>query len=238
LENGISKYKIIIPNTFTALSLVLGLISLQYTMEENFVSASWLIGFAMFCDFLDGKLARLLNAQSKFGELFDTLADFVSFGVVPGFLAYKVALFRLGIIGAVVSVFYIFAGGYRLVRFTLAENKSTNKQPFIGLPIPAAGGIIASFIIFNYFHWNSIKSIEALLALAFVSGILMVSKIEYLPLEKGKKLSRESKLFITLVLMSAVVALKFPYFIFVLWIIVYVIYGIVRHVIISCKNKN
>ncbi|MFC1898031.1 CDP-diacylglycerol--serine O-phosphatidyltransferase [Candidatus Cloacimonadota bacterium] len=238
MENGISKYKILIPNSFTALSLVLGLISLQHTMDKNFVLAAWFIAASMVCDFLDGKLARLLNAQSKFGALFDTLADFVAFGVVPGFLAYKVALHKLGIIGAVVSIFYIISGGYRLVRFTLEEKNSSKKQPFVGLPIPAAGGIISSFIILNYYYWNSIKSIDSLLALTFVSGLLMVSKIEYLPLDKGKKLSREAKLFIVLALLSAIAAFRYPYFIFILWIVIYVLYGLIRHIVLYYKNKN
>lgn len=238
MVNEFTKFKIIIPNTFTAFSLVLGLVSLQYTMDKNFVSAAWLIAASMVCDFLDGKLARLLNAQSKFGALFDTLADFVAFGVVPGFLAYKVALFKLGIIGAIVPIFYILAGGYRLVRFTLTETNSTQKQPFVGLPIPAAAGIVSSFVILNFYSWNSIKSIDSFLALTFITGLLMVSKIEYLPLEKGKKLSRESKLFIVLALLSAIVAIRYPDYIFILWIVVYVLYGLIRHIVLSCKIKR
>ncbi|MDO9577612.1 MAG: CDP-diacylglycerol--serine O-phosphatidyltransferase [Candidatus Cloacimonadales bacterium] len=238
MANGFTKFKIIIPNFFTALSLVFGLISLQYTMDKNFVNSAWFIAASMVCDFLDGKLARLLHAQSKFGALFDTLSDFVAFGVVPGFLAYKVALFELGITGAVVTFFYILAGGYRLVRFTLAETNSTKKQPFVGLPIPAAAGIISSYIILNFFSWNSIKSANSLLALTFISGLLMVSKIEYLPLEKGKKFSREAKLFIVLALLSAVVAIRYPYYVFILWIVVYVLYGLIRHIVLSYKNRN
>lgn len=203
-----------------------------------FVNAAWFIAASMICDFLDGKLARLLHAQSKFGALFDTLSDFVAFGVVPGFLAYKVALFELGIIGAVVTFFYIFSGGYRLVRFTLADTNSTKKQPFVGLPIPAAAGIISSFIILNFFSWNSIKSVDSLLALTFVSGLLMISKIEYLPLEKGRKLTREAKLFISLAFLSAIIAFRYPYYIFITWISIYVLYGIVRHFIIFYKHRR
>ena len=236
--NKLAKYKILVPNFFTALSLVLGLISLQFIFDGSFINASWLIGFAMICDFLDGKLARMLNAQSKFGALFDTLADFVSFGVVPGFLTYKIALINFNILGAVVSLFYVFSGGYRLVRFTLETSDSKNKHPFIGLPIPAAAGLISSFILFNLYLWDNIISLELLLIITFVSSVLMISRIEYLSIDKGKKLSRETKFFISLAIVSLIAAFRYHYIVFVLWILVYIFYGIIRHIILSCKNKS
>ena len=67
----------------------------------------------MFCDGLDGKFARLLNASSKFGMQFDTLSDFVAFGVVPAFMAYKASLYSFGIVGVSISVFYVLCGGFR-----------------------------------------------------------------------------------------------------------------------------
>ncbi|NQT65368.1 MAG: CDP-alcohol phosphatidyltransferase family protein [FCB group bacterium] len=112
--------KYVVPNSFTALSLILGLsalhlINLDNFYLDNFYLAAWLIGIAMICDFLDGKFARLLNAQSKFGAQFDTLSDFVTFGVAPGFLAYSSLLNEVSFVGAAVSIFYVFCGGYRLV---------------------------------------------------------------------------------------------------------------------------
>ena len=71
--------KYLVPNFFTALSLILGLSALHLININNYYLAAWLIGFAMVCDFLDGKFARMLNAQSKFGAQFDTLSDFVTF---------------------------------------------------------------------------------------------------------------------------------------------------------------
>ena len=232
-----TKYKILIPNFFTALSLILGLISLQLIFEGSFSKAAWLIGFSMICDFLDGKLARMLNAQTKFGALFDTLSDFVAFGVVPGFLSYKIGLCNYKILGAVVSLFYVFSGGYRLVRFTLETTDSKTKHPFIGLPIPAAAGLISSFIIFNIYLWGNIKSVELLLGITFISSVLMISKIEYLPIDKGKKLSRETKFFISLVVVSLIAVFRYHYIVFVLWIVIYIFYGIIRHIIISDKHK-
>lgn len=235
---GLAKYRVLIPNFFTALSLILGLVALQLIFDGTFVTAAWLIGISMLCDFLDGKLARLLNAQTKFGALFDTLSDFVSFGVVPGFLAYKIALFNYSLLGIIVSLFYVFSGGYRLVRFTLETPESKTKHPFIGLPIPAAAGLISSFVLFNIYLWDNIVSIQLLLLITFISSILMISKIEYLPLEKGKKISKETILFISLFLLSAIAAFRYPYVIFVLWILIYIFYGIIRHIILSLKKRK
>lgn len=230
--------KYLIPNSFTALSLILGLSALHLINLGNFYLAAWLIGFAMICDFLDGKFARILNAQSKFGAQFDTLSDFVTFGVAPGFLAYSSLLNELSYVGATVSIFYVFCGGYRLVRFTLKNKTTSKKEPFIGLPIPAAAGMIASFIILNSYFNDSKIIIDLLIISTFLVSILMISKIEYLPLEKGKRLSKESKFFIFLAIISIILAIEFSYFIFIIWMLIYIIYGIVRQILLTINSRT
>ena len=230
--------KILIPNFFTALSLTSGLVSLYFTNEGDFVTASWLIPFSMLCDGLDGKLARLLHASSKFGFLFDTLSDFVVFGVVPGFLAYKVSLFNFHLFGAIISIFYVFCGGYRLVRFTLKSSETFGKHAFTGLPIPAGAGIISSFIIINFYFYEKIYLNELFAVLILITSALMISTIEYLPIEKRKKLTKEAKFFILLALISVFLAIKFSYLIFGIWVLIYILYGIVRQIIIKIRSAN
>jgi len=230
--------KYIIPNFFTALSLILGLSALHLISIGNFYLAAWLIGFGMICDFLDGNLARMLNAQSKFGAQFDTLSDFVTFGVTPGFLAYSSLLYKVNFVGAAVSIFYVFCGGYRLVRFTLKNKTTSKKEPFIGLPIPAAAGMIASFIILNSYIQDGKLIVDLLLISTFFVSILMISKIEYLPLEKGKKLSKESIFFITLALVSIILAIEFSYFIFILWMMIYILYGVIRQILLFIRKRK
>lgn len=225
--------KYLVPNSFTALSLILGLSALHLINLGDFYLAAWLIGIAMICDYLDGKFARLLNAQSKFGAQFDTLSDFVTFGVTPGFLAYSSLLNEVNFVGAAVSIFYVFCGGFRLVRFSLKNNVTSKKQPFIGLPIPAAAGMIASFIIFNAYFQDGNFIVDLLLISTFLVSILMISKIEYLPLEKGKKLSKESIFFISLAIISILLAIEFSYFIFIFWMLIYIVYGIVRQILLT-----
>ena len=230
--------KYLVPNFFTAISLILGLSALHLINLDNYYLAAWLIGFAMVCDFLDGKFARILNAQSKFGAQFDTLSDFVTFGVAPGFLAYSSLLNEVNFVGAAVSFFYVFCGGYRLVRFTLKNNITSKKQPFIGLPIPAAAGMIASFIIFNSYFQDGNIIVDLLLISTFFVSILMISKIEYLPLEKGKKLSKESIFFIILAIISVILAIEFSYFIFIIWMLIYIFYGVFRQILLTFKKHT
>ena len=230
------NYKVIIPNFFTALSLVSGLFALHFTYEGNFIVTAWLIAFSMVCDWMDGKLARLLNATSKFGATFDTLSDFVVFGIVPAFLAYRICLNKLHIWGIIIALFYVFSGGYRLVRFSNKNTDHKNKHTFIGLPIPAGAGLIVSFVIFNLYSYNKIISTEIFILVIFISSVLMVSTIEYLPIEKKAKMTKESKFFIFLALISVILSFKFSYIIFVGWIILYVLYGIIRHLILSFKK--
>ena len=224
--------KYLIPNLFTGLSLISGLIALNIIFEQkNYVTASWLVAFSMLCDGLDGKIARLLNATSKFGMLFDTLSDFFAFGIVPAFLAFKLYLHELGIWGVLLSLFYVIAGGYRLTRYMIKNKNSTEKKSFTGLPIPAAASFIASFVLINFTKWHHLEYPKLFVALVLFSAVLMVSKIEYIAIEKKKKLTKEAKVFLVLFVISFVIFLKYSYLIFALWIVVYIIYGLIRHIL-------
>ena len=232
-----NKIKYIIPNLFTGLSLISGLVALNIIFEQkNFVIASWLIAFSMFCDGLDGKIARLLNATSKFGMFFDTLSDFFAFGIVPAYLSFKIYLHKLGIFGVTLSVFYVIAGGYRLVRYMLKNKNSIEKKSFTGLPIPAAASFIASFILINYAIWHRLEYPKFFVGVVLFSAVLMVSKIEYIAIEKKKKLTKETKIFLILFILSFFIFLKYSYIVFALWIVFYIIYGLIRHLIKKFKS--
>ena len=232
-----NKIKYLIPNIFTGLSLLSGLIALNVIFEQkNFVMASWLIAFSMVCDGLDGKIARLLNATSKFGMLFDTLSDFFAFGIVPAYLSYHIYLKDLGFLGFLLSLFYVIAGGYRLVRYMMKNKNSTEKKSFTGLPIPAAASLVASFILINYALWHYLEYPKIFVAIVLFSAVLMVSKIEYIAIEKKKKLTKEAKVFLILFILSLVIFLKYSYLVFALWIIFYILYGLIRHLIRKLKS--
>jgi CDP-diacylglycerol---serine O-phosphatidyltransferase len=232
-----NRIRYLIPNLFTAASLTCGLFSLHFIIEENFVVSAWLIAASMFFDGIDGKIARILSANTKFGALFDTLSDFVAFGIVPAFLAYKSGLYKLGWTGVLSCFVYVFCGGYRLVRYMLNSNEKPVKGSFSGLPIPAAAGLLASFVILNYQFWYEINLTEIFLLIVLVVSILMVSKIEYFALEKGKKLTKKAKGFIILASISLPLSIWFSYLLFVGWILLYIMYGLIRQILKTRKEK-
>lgn len=223
---------------FTLFSLLTAVISLNMVLKDQFVTASWLIALSMVFDGLDGKMARLLNASSKFGAMFDSIVDFVAFGIVPAFLAYRVVLHQLGFAGILLSSFFVGAGAFRLIRFTLQNLDVGTKHNFVGLPIPAAACLISAYIIFNYYKWQMVLSVDIFAITIFLTAVLMVSKIEYIALEKKKKLTKESRIFMFFALVSVAIAVKFSYLIFGVWILIYILHGIIRQIIIFLHKKE
>ncbi|MEO6405182.1 MAG: CDP-alcohol phosphatidyltransferase family protein [Ferruginibacter sp.] len=165
-----------IPNLFTLLNLVFGClaiicvlqngISIQYTNDaaqyidfpERIWMASLFIGIAAVVDFMDGFVARLFNASSELGKQLDSLADVVSFGVAPAMIIYQFLRLSfakeqdgidVNIIFLVPALFIAVAAAYRLGRFNL---DASQQYGFKGVPVPAAGILIASFPLI---YWNS-----------------------------------------------------------------------------------
>ena len=110
---------------------------------------AFILGACLF-DMLDGRLARLGGCESPFGREFDSLADVVSFGVAPALLVYRLVLVEFGTIGWFIAFVYLLCGTMRLARFNcMAEGAHEDKnRDFIGFPIPAAAGLIASLTLF------------------------------------------------------------------------------------------
>jgi CDP-diacylglycerol--serine O-phosphatidyltransferase len=215
---------------------VSGIFSFHLILEKNFFLAAWLIAVSMFFDGLDGKIARLLNANSKFGAMFDTISDFLAFGIVPAFLAYHSSLKQMGKLGLGICIIYVCCGGFRLVRFMILNKNRVDKHSFLGLPIPAAASFIASFVILNHQIWNSKEMPIIFLFITIISSALMVSKIEYLAIEKRRTLTKEAKLFISLAVISGVLSIWFSYLVFVGWIVLYILYGIIRQIVFIYKK--
>ncbi len=133
----------LIPSIFTLANLLLGVVSLVFTMDDEFVIAASMILLAMILDGMDGRLARRLDAASPFGKELDSLADLVSFGVAPAILAYASKMKSLEAIGLVISISFALCGAVRLARFNIL-NISTY---FVGVPITAAGSLIALLVL-------------------------------------------------------------------------------------------
>ncbi|MGA0328120.1 MAG: CDP-diacylglycerol--serine O-phosphatidyltransferase, partial [Limisphaerales bacterium] len=153
----------VLPNLMTAGNLFCGFLALTHIVEsdparEDFnqiiVKALLLILLACFFDLLDGRVARMGGLESPFGREFDSIADIVSFGVAPAFLVHKVVLKDVFVnhqeIGWFISSVYLICGALRLARFNVmaAQPESGSSREFLGFPIPAAAGLVASLTLF------------------------------------------------------------------------------------------
>ena len=104
------------------------------------------IGFAVVLDMLDGRIARMTNTTSAFGLEFDSLADVISFGVAPAVLAFAWGLSDLGRVGWAAGFVYVTAAAMRLARFNIQSAAQVDKRYFVGMPSPAAAGIVAATV--------------------------------------------------------------------------------------------
>lgn len=170
--------KSIIPNALTALNLILGICAIISTLNSDFYQSALFVVAAMISDGLDGRVARYLNVSSEFGKELDSLCDLVSFGVAPAILSYAFLLKDFGVWGYIIAAFFATCGALRLARFNV--NTGTVKGYFMGLPIPAAGCVVATFVMLGIKPSGWIFPI-----IVTIFGYLMVSTIKY-PDFKGK----------------------------------------------------
>jgi CDP-diacylglycerol---serine O-phosphatidyltransferase len=250
-----------IPNIFTLLNLVFGCIAIVFALQTETISifvgedlsthynipeklsiAAYLIFAAAVIDFLDGFVARLLGATSEMGKQLDSLSDVVSFGVAPSVILYQ--LLRISFIkeenGLETSISWLLpafivacAGAYRLARFNIDSSQSYG---FKGVPVPAAGLLIASFPLILHFgnsfidvgEWITNKWV-LYVVIALVSW-LMVSTLPLMAL-KFKDFTLKNNLpKIILVVIAVVAALLLQ------WIAVPVVF--IAYIILSLVYKQ
>lgn len=193
-----------LPNLFTIGNLVLGIISIILVFNGEAEFAAIMVIVAMLLDGLDGRVARALNATSEFGKELDSLSDIISFGVAPAFVVYAVAYQDMNTAAAwIATAIFPICGALRLARYNVSSVGAPGH--FVGLPIPAAGGVLATMALFHAELSPSVLVIGELLL-----SFLMVSTVKY-PKIKRFRLSRTT-LWITPIIVAAAVclAILFP----------------------------
>ncbi|MEK6683258.1 MAG: CDP-diacylglycerol--serine O-phosphatidyltransferase [Nitrospirota bacterium] len=170
----------LIPNLLTTGNLFSGFYALIAVFNADYLHAAMAILVAMAFDALDGKSARLTKTTSRFGVEYDSLADVVSFGVAPSLLIYSWALSSYGRIGWVAVFLFLACGTLRLARFNVQVGSVESKH-FVGLPIPAAAGVIASLVLLDHHILRMGAEIKPLLILGLIYSLafLMVSTLHY-----------------------------------------------------------
>ena len=186
------KYVTILPSLLTILNGVCGFAAIVYASKGAFVVAGYMVLLAMLADMLDGRLARRVKSTSSFGGQLDSLCDVISFGVAPAFLMVKVLEYELESAGFangsflqrfpwLMAAVYISCAAIRLARFNVEnEEDESAHMSFIGLPTPAAAGVMVSVIILHQEEFSTLNAIIYVLpVLALGVAVLMVSRIRY-----------------------------------------------------------
>jgi CDP-diacylglycerol--serine O-phosphatidyltransferase len=135
----------LLPNLFTTGALFAGFYAIVSAINSNFEQAGLAIFFGQILDGMDGRIARMTNTQSKFGEEYDSLSDMVSFGVAPALVMFMWCLSSLGKLGWSVAFIYMACAALRLARFN-AMADTADKRYFTGLASPPAAMLIVATV--------------------------------------------------------------------------------------------
>lgn len=194
----------LIPNSFTLLSLLAGFYSITQSAlgDGHFYHACLAIFVSALLDGLDGRAARMLNAQSPFGEQMDSLADCIAFGLAPALLIYHYALQPLGRIGIACAFVFAACAAMRLARFNV-QIGVVDKKYFIGVASPLAAILVTSFVMVHMSWQAELPRSShgfAIVAAVWVviSGLLMVSNLKY---HSFKQFDKKRVPFVVLILL-------------------------------------
>lgn len=196
-----------LPCLFTTASLLSGFYAIVSSINGNFFNAAVAIIVAGIFDSLDGRVARLTKTTSIFGMEYDSLSDLISFGVAPALLAYLWALKPYGRYGWLAAFLYVSTTALRLARFNSLSLEKSPKD-FVGLPCPAAAGMIATTVLFSRFlgATETVKHISILI-LVYLLSYLMVSTIRYLSFKHpAAKRKKNFQVIVAMVLLMILVA--------------------------------
>ncbi|KAB2875563.1 MAG: CDP-diacylglycerol--serine O-phosphatidyltransferase, partial [Pseudorhodoplanes sp.] len=181
--------RVLAPNVITLLSLCAGLTAIRLAIEGRIEWALGAIVIAAILDGLDGRIARFLKGQSRFGAELDSLADFVNFGVVPGLILYFWGLNELRSFGWIAALVFAICMGLRLARFNVMADDPNRPawaaNFFTGVPAPAGAIIVLLPIYLNLLGMPRLTLLSLLYTL-FVSFLL----VSTLPVFSGKRIGK------------------------------------------------
>lgn len=182
------ELRFILPNLITVLAVCAGLTGIRFAFEGRIAEAVGLVLLAAFLDGIDGRLARAMKGQSKFGAQMDSLADIVNFGVAPAMVLYASVLDQARSIGWIAALVYVTACALRLARFNVMAD-DPNKPAwtgdyFVGVPAPF-GAFLVMLPLYVNFLGVEVGTVLALVATAYTVfiALLMISQI---PVFSGK----------------------------------------------------
>jgi CDP-diacylglycerol--serine O-phosphatidyltransferase len=242
-----------LPNLMTAGNLFCGFVALTKIVEAKIpiprgnneikIALGFILAACIF-DLLDGRLARMGGVESEFGREFDSLADLISFGAAPAFLVHRVVLREVFAtrpeIGWFIASIYLICGALRLARFNClaALSGGGGGKEFMGFPIPAAAGLVASLTLFLMWEDQSDRDLShapwsfILPGLLLFLSFMMVSEVKYPSFKSLGLRTRRTfpKMVVTILFIGGLVVLRERILPVVLPLIftLYLLYGFVR----------
>lgn len=186
-RQGLRRGAYLLPSVFTLGNVLLGFYAIVLGIRGRFDDAAVMVIIAGILDALDGRIARLTGNESEFGKQFDSLADVLTFGSTPAFLAYLWGLEAYGRVGWLVPLFYLLCTTIRLARFNV-QTRVVDSRSFVGLPSPAAAGAVVALLFAaptpdawqSWAVWLRPELLEGLMIVALITvGGLMISTFRY-----------------------------------------------------------
>jgi CDP-diacylglycerol--serine O-phosphatidyltransferase len=187
----------LVPSTITLLALCSGVTAIRFGLADEWATAVTFVIAAMILDMLDGRAARMLGADSRFGAQLDSLADLVSFGVAPSVIMYMWSLKDMGNAGWIAALIFCACAAIRLARFnveSVRDEGATKGNPyFTGLPTPAAACMMLLPLLVS-FQWDdpSVRQPWISGVVIAITSVLMVSRLPT-PSIKYMKLQRQHR---------------------------------------------
>lgn len=180
----------LLPSLLTTSNILLGFYAVISGIEGELGRAAMLVFIAAFLDMMDGRIARMMGTESDFGKEYDSLADLFTFGAAPALLSYSWGLHEIDRAGWLIPLFYMVCAAVRLARFNV-QSKVVDSRYFVGLPTPAAAGVVCSLFFFAH-RPQDIPGVGGdgtvglfILAAGLVAvGVLMVSTFRYWSLKQ------------------------------------------------------
>ncbi|HAR62191.1 MAG: CDP-diacylglycerol--serine O-phosphatidyltransferase [Candidatus Margulisiibacteriota bacterium] len=232
----------ILPNLLTISGMFCGFYSIIASINGHFLTAALIIIAAGIFDVLDGKIARLTHTTSHFGIELDSLSDILSFGIAPSLLIYLSMLKPFGKIGWMAAFLFVACCAMRLARFNVITKNSSIKC-FVGLPTPAAAGVILSYIVFSHSEYSSflsplINNPALIAAIVYLLSILMVSNFKYHGLkELDLKNRKPFSVLITIVFLGFTIISYYKFSLLIIGLL-YMISGPCEYIVTLLRNKQ
>jgi len=213
----------IIANFLTLLNALSGIVSISLSIKGYYVFSAYLILMGMILDYLDGKVARMLNASSSIGKYLDSAADCITFGIAPVVFIGTMMSNSANNLIILLLLTYSLCAMFRLIRYCVHPRTGTT-EVFNGLPVPAAAGCLVSFILI-FLQQNLSVPIVPLTILIVCCSVLMLSNIQYYHFSRIIRNRSPSQLVIIILLCLSIFIFGNVYIVLFLFFFMYLIFN-------------